>query len=94
MSPPHPDRAKPVHTVTPHAVSVSRRIEIRVRGPLPAGAAARLGLSVSVEPADTVLRGRLEDRPALHGVLDRLQTDGLEVIEVRRLPQPRAGGWE
>lgn len=65
---------------------MSRRIEIRVRGPLPAGAAERLGLSASVEPADTVLRGPVADPPALHGVLDRLRSNGLEVIEVRRLP--------
>jgi hypothetical protein len=65
---------------------MSRRLEIRVRGTLPADAAEQLGLSASVQPADTVLRGRIVDRPALHGVLDRLRANGIEVIEVRRLP--------
>jgi hypothetical protein len=65
---------------------MSRRLEIRVRGTLPADAAEQLGLSASVQPADTVLRGRIVDRPALHGVLDRLRVNGIEVIEVRRLP--------
>ncbi len=66
---------------------MARRIEIRVRGTLPAHAAEQLGMVASVEPADTVLRGRLADRPALHGVLDRLGAHGLEVVEVRRLPE-------
>ena len=40
----------------------------------------------TVEPVETVLRGAIVDRPALHGVLDRLRTSGHELIEVRRLP--------
>ncbi len=65
---------------------MTRNLEIRVRGTLPVDAAARLGLRASPVPGDTVLRGRLPDRPALHGVLDRLCANGIEVIEVRRLP--------
>ena len=65
---------------------MTRRLEIRVRGTLPADAAEQLGLRASVRPAETVLRGRLADRPALHGVLDRLGANGIEVVEVRRLP--------
>ena len=57
-----------------------------MRGTLPADAAEQLGLSASVQPADTVLRGRIVDRPALHGVLDRLRVNGIEVIELLRLP--------
>lgn len=67
---------------------MSRRIEIRVRGALPPGAAELLGMSASVESADTILRGPVADGSALHGVLHRLQLHGLEVIEVRRL-RPR-----
>jgi hypothetical protein len=70
---------------------MTRNLEIRVRGTLPAGAAERLGLVASVEPGDTVLRGHLRDRPALHGVLDRLCANGIEVVEVRRLPEPTSG---
>jgi hypothetical protein len=61
-------------------------VEIRVRGPVPVDEAHRLGLHASVAPADTVLRGVVADRPALHGVLDALHARGLELIEVRRLP--------
>jgi hypothetical protein len=63
-----------------------QRVEIRVRGAVRIDDAARLGLQVSVAPEHTVLRGTLADRPALHGVLDRLRLVGLELIEVRRLP--------
>jgi hypothetical protein len=62
------------------------RVEIRVRGPVRIEVADRLGLHASVAPARTVLRGAVADRPALHGVLDRLRTHGIELIEVRRLP--------
>ena len=65
------------------------RVEIRVRGPVPMDEAARLGLTATVAPADTVLRGTLRDRPALHGVLDTLHARGLELVSVRRLPGAR-----
>jgi hypothetical protein len=38
-----------------------------------------------------VLRGRLPDQAALLGVLARARLWGLEVIEVRRLPQAGSG---
>ena len=68
---------------------MTRQLEIRVRGAVPADAAARLGLFASTPRGETVLRGRVADRPALHGVLDRLCANGIEVIEVRRLPDPK-----
>jgi hypothetical protein len=43
-------------------------------------------LTVSVEPADTVLYGPAHDQAALWGLLDRILSSGLEVVEVRRLP--------
>ena len=54
------------------------------------------GLRVDVQPVETVVHGELADQAALHGILDRLQALGLELIEVRRLPedhtpQPAAG---
>ena len=63
-------------------------VEIRVRGPVRIEEADRLGLRASVAPPDTILRGAVADRPALHGVLDALHLHGLELIEVRRLPGP------
>ena len=44
------------------------------------------GLMVSVEPADMVLYGPVQDQTALHGLVDRILSSGLEVVEVRRLP--------
>ena len=43
-------------------------------------------LMVSVEPAEMVLYGSVEDQAALHGLVDRILSSGLEVVEVRRLP--------
>ncbi|HSP18675.1 MAG TPA: hypothetical protein VLQ79_04125 [Myxococcaceae bacterium] len=34
----------------------------------------------------TVLWGQMQDAAQLHGVLDRFQTLGIEVIEMRQLP--------
>ena len=68
---------------------MTRRIEIRVRGPVALEDADQLGLRAYTEPGDTVLRGAVADRPALHGILQRLFDDGLELIEVRRLPDRR-----
>jgi hypothetical protein len=67
-------------------------VEIRVSGPVPLETANRLGLHASVAPQRTVLRGTLPDRPALHGVLERLRALGLELVEVRRLPSASGGG--
>ena len=43
-------------------------------------------LTVSVEPADMVLYGPVQDQATLHGLLDRILSSDLEVVEVRRLP--------
>ena len=71
---------------------MTRTVEIRVRGTLADGAAQRLGLTATVEPGDTLLRGPVADRPALLGVLDRLRCNGIELIDVRRLPDPDEDG--
>ena len=39
----------------------------------------------TVRPAETVMRGELRDQSELHGVLETIQSLGLELIEVRRL---------
>jgi hypothetical protein len=44
------------------------------------------GLMVSVEPAEMVLYGPVQDQAALCRLLDLLLSSGLEVVEVRRLP--------
>ena len=63
--------------------------EIRVAGVLPAEALLDFDrLTASVEPVETVVHGPVQDQAALQGLLARLQTLGVEVLEVRRL---RAG---
>jgi hypothetical protein len=40
----------------------------------------------AIRPADTVLRGPIADQAQLHGLLERIQLLGLELIEIRRIP--------
>jgi hypothetical protein len=47
-------------------------------------------MDATVGPVETVLSGRELDQAALRGVLDRIQGLGLELIEVRRLPDSPA----
>jgi len=44
------------------------------------------GLTATVEPVETVLHGPVPDQSSLHGLLDRIQSLGLELVEIRRLP--------
>ena len=48
-------------------------------------------LDAWVKPPETVLRANVADQAALHGLLDRIQSFGLELIEIRRVPE-RDGG--
>jgi hypothetical protein len=64
--------------------------EIRIKGRLSDSLLAAFeGLTASVEPVEpveTVLHGPVQDQAALYGLLDRIQALGLELVEVRRLP--------
>jgi hypothetical protein len=61
--------------------------EIRVRGRISEAALASFeGMDADEAPAETILHGPVVDQAGLHGVLDRIQSLGLELIEVRRLP--------
>lgn len=65
---------------------MSRRssYEVVVRGPVPRQLLAELGAtSLTEEPAHTVLLTEAIDQAALHGMLEHLQTLGLELLEVR-----------
>ena len=58
-----------------------------MRGKLEADLSTELGsLTVDSQRAETVLHGEIPDQAALHGVLDLLQEHGLDLLEVRRLP--------
>ena len=61
--------------------------EIRVKGRLSDSVLAAFeGLTATVEPVKTVLSGTIEDQSSLHGLLDRIQSLGLELVEIRQLP--------
>jgi len=60
--------------------------EIRLKGRVGDPVLSTLGdLNASVRPAETVLRGAVKDQAALHGLLDRIQSLGLELIEIRQV---------
>jgi hypothetical protein len=64
----------------------SSRYEIRVRGRLsPSVLSSFQGLTASVEPVETILCGPVADQAALYAVLSRVQSLGLELMEVRRV---------
>jgi hypothetical protein len=58
--------------------------EIRVNGRLSEDLAGSLGLHADVHPVETTLHGEVLDRVELHTLLDKLETLGLEVVELRR----------
>ena len=63
------------------------RYEIRVRGRVSDAALSSFeGMDADLAPAETVLHGPVTDQAGLHGLLDQIQSLGLELIEVRRLP--------
>jgi hypothetical protein len=73
-------------------VDMSTEYEIRVSGLVPDSVLAEIeGVQVIVEPVQTVLRGPVVDQAALHGIINRLQRLGLDLIEVRRLAEQAEG---
>jgi hypothetical protein len=44
------------------------------------------GLTATSTPAQTVLRGELADQAALYGVLERIESFGLELLDVHVTP--------
>jgi len=67
----------------------ARTYEIRLSGLVPTELLrAQVGNVEVAEPQlRTVLSARFVDQAELHGFLNRLQSLGLEVVEVRRLPE-------
>ncbi|MGZ4609409.1 MAG: hypothetical protein ACXV2H_04030 [Actinomycetes bacterium] len=64
--------------------------EFRVQGRLSDATLAALdGLQASPYAAETVMTGQVVDEAALHGLIARFESLGLQLTEVRRLP-PRA----
>jgi hypothetical protein len=51
------------------------------------------GLAVTTEPVETIVYGPIADQEAVHKLLIKLESLGLEVVEFRRLPgQPSDPG--
>ncbi len=64
--------------------------EIRIKGRLSDSLSGAFeDFTAAVRPAETVMRGELRDQSELHGVLDRIQSLGLELIEVRLIDDER-----
>jgi hypothetical protein len=58
--------------------------ELRVRGPVPAELLEEIGAEdFGEEPPLTILRTEPTDQPGLHGLLQRLRSLGLDLLEVR-----------
>jgi hypothetical protein len=69
------------------APSDALRYEIPVRGRLSDAALASFeGLAARAVAQETVLEVPIGDHAELHGVLDRVQALGVELLELRRLP--------
>jgi hypothetical protein len=66
----------------------AHNFEIRIKGKVSTPVLSSFeGLHHSIQPIETVLTGPVPDQAALHGLLDRIQALGLELVEVRRLPE-------
>ncbi|HSZ69241.1 MAG TPA: hypothetical protein VK756_02655 [Solirubrobacteraceae bacterium] len=69
-----------------HEPGGSVAYEIRIKGRVSAQLLSVFeGMEASEQSVETVLRGPVVDQAALHGLLDRIQSLGLELIEVRRV---------
>ena len=61
-------------------------VEIRVVGAVPTEVLEELdGVQVVTESVETILQGSLADQSALIGMINRLQSLGVELREVRQL---------
>jgi len=69
------------------------RYEVRIGGVVGDELAPYIDeMTTVVLPVETVVRGTIVDRSALNGMLQHLRARGLELIEVRPLPEVGAVG--
>ena len=83
----HPEGVTTHHPagLDPRAVAAAG-YEIRVKGRLSDTVTGAFeDFTASVKPAETTLRGEIRDQAELHGLLEQIQSLGLELIEVKRL---------
>jgi hypothetical protein len=65
---------------------MAERYEFRVKGRIGSSVAASFDeFDTEVEPAITVLRGPVRDQADLHALLERIQSLGLELVEIRQV---------
>lgn len=65
---------------------MSDQYEIRVSGAFSRTMVDEFAeFTTAVRPSETIIRGAIRDQAELHGVLDRLQQFGLQLVEVKRL---------
>jgi hypothetical protein len=63
------------------------KYQFRIRGRLSEPLLERFDMLESEnERTETLLYGPVRDQAELHGIIERVQSLGLELIEVRRLP--------
>ena len=47
------------------------------------------GFDAEVQPVETILSGEVADQAALHGVLEQIESLGLELVEVKQVDDRR-----
>jgi hypothetical protein len=47
------------------------------------------GFDAEIRPVETILSGEVTDQAALHGVLEQIESLGLELVEVRQVDERR-----
>jgi hypothetical protein len=47
------------------------------------------GFDAEIQPVETILRGSVADQAALHGILEQIESLGLELVEVRQVDERR-----
>lgn len=78
--------------ITATGGSEPSRYELRVRGPVGETIMQAFPTLTAVTSGeDTLLIGSLRDESALYGVIHELETLGLQLLEVRRLPADGPG---
>ena len=58
--------------------------EIRIAGLVPVGALRGFQQFAAEQPTETMVRGPLPDQAALHGLLARLESSGVQLMGLRR----------
>lgn len=67
-----------------------RRYEIHLRGPVPKNLLAEMQAAHPTLEVRTVLTGAVRDQAELQGLLRRLHSLGLELLEMRQIPEAPA----